>query len=175
MAQYQAKVAMAAADLKIARSGQLPQVNFAAKQDWYNDHMTGLGENSNWYVGLTLSLNLLDSGLTESQVKQAKLGIDDAREQARKTRDSILLEVRQYYLGMREAEKRIDTSKVAGEQAKESLRIAELRYNAGVGTNIDVLDAVLALDTARNNIVQALYDYNTDRAQLFRAVGVAAK
>lgn len=175
MAQYQAKITMAGDDLKIARSGQLPQLSFAAKQDWYDSHMSGLGENSNWYVGLTLSLNLLDAGLTESQIRQAKLGIDEANEQARKSRDSILLEVRQYYLGMREAEKRIETSKVAGEQAKENLRIAELRYSAGVGTNIDVLDAVLALDTARNNIVQALYDYNTNRAQLYRAMGVAVK
>lgn len=174
IAEYQANIAIAGDDLKIAQSGYLPKVNLTASQDWYDKELPG-ANNNNWYVALTVSLNLLDSGLTHSQVKQAKAGIDAAREQARQKRDNILLEVRQYYLGMREAEKRIDTSKVAGEQATENLRIAELRYSAGVGTNLDVLDAVLALNTARNNIVQALYDYNTNRAQLFRAMGVAVE
>lgn len=174
MAQYQAKIASSQDDLKIAQSGYLPSANLSATQDWYDMEFPG-SKNSNWSVGLTISLNVFDSGLTKSKVQQAKSGIVTTQELARQQRDSILLEVRQYFLGMREAEKRIETSKVAVNQAEENLKIAEARYSAGVGTNLDVLDAVLSLNTAKTNFVQALYDYNTNKAQLDRSMGVAAK
>jgi outer membrane protein len=174
MAEYQAKIAIAQDDVKIAKSGYLPTVAFGATQDWYDKELPG-SSNSNWLVGITASLSIFDSGLNDSKVKQSQSGLDTAQAQARQKRDSILLEVRQYYLSMHEAEKRIDTSAVAVDQADENLRIAEIRYVAGVGTNLDVLDAVLGQSTAKTNYIQALYDYNTNRAQLDKAMGVALK
>ena len=61
------------------------------------------------------------------------------------------------------------------EQAEESLRVANTRYEAGIGTNLDVLDAVLACTTAKTNNIQALYDYNINKSQLERAMGVTVK
>ena len=174
MAQYQAKIAIAQDDDKIAKSGYRPTVTLAATEDWYDKDLIGSSHN-NWLVGLTASFNLFDSGLISSKVNQSKASLEMVQEQARQARDTILLEVRQYYLSMYEAEERIDTSKVAVDQAKESLRIAELRYAAGVGTNIDVLDALLAQNTAKTNYIQALYDYNTNKAQLDKAMGIGVK
>ncbi|MBP2627305.1 MAG: tolC 2 [Firmicutes bacterium] len=174
MAQYQAKIAIAEYDGKIAKSSYQPTVSFAATEDWYDKEFSSLSHN-NWLVSLTASFNIFDSGLVNSKVNQSKASLDTAQEQARQERDTILLEVRQYYLSMYEAEKRIDTSKVAVDQAKESLRIAEVRYAAGVGTNLDVLDALLSQNTAKTNYIQALYDYNTNKAQLDKAMGVAVK
>ncbi|WP_425058292.1 hypothetical protein SCACP_29370 [Sporomusa carbonis] len=174
IAEYQAKIAIARDDVKIAKSGYRPTVEFTAAQDWYDNKLPG-SKNSNWLVALTLSWKIFDCGLNNAKVKQAQSSVDTALEQARQKRDAILLEVRQYYLSMQEAEKRIDTSKVAVKQAEENLRIAEVRYNAGVGTNLDVLDAVLSLNQAKTNYIQALYDYNTSKAQLDRAMGVPVK
>jgi len=174
LAEYQAKIAIARDDVKIAKSGYRPTVEFSAAQDWYDDELPG-SKNSNWLVALTTSWNVFDSGLNKSKVKQAQYSVDTALEQARQKRDAILLEVRQYYLSMQEAEKRISTSQVAVNQAQENLRIAEVRYSAGVGTNLDVLDAVLSLNQAKTNYIQALYDYNTSKAQLDKAMGVAVK
>jgi len=174
MVQYQAKIAIALDDNKIAKSGYQPVVTFAATEDWYDKELAGSNHN-NWLVGLTASFNLFDSGLVNSKVNQSKASLDTVQQQARQERDTILLEVRQYYLSMYEAEKRIDTSKVAVDQSTESLKIAELRYAAGVGTNLDVLDALLAQNTAKTNYIQALYDYNTNKSQLDKAMGVAVK
>lgn len=44
-----------------------------------------------------------------------------------------------------------------------------------MGTNLDVLDAVLAFTTAKTNYIQALYDYNISKSQLDRAIGMAVK
>ena len=53
-----------------------------------------------------------------------------------------------------------------------SANLTQLRYQAGVGTNTDVLDASVALTTAKNNYIQALYDYNTSWALLEQSMGV---
>ena len=76
------------------------------------------------------------------------------------------------YLGLREAEKRISTTKLAVEQADEDYRIAQLRYMSGVGTNTDVLDAQVALTQAKTNYTKALYDYNTSKTALETSIGV---
>ena len=73
---------------------------------------------------------------------------------------------------MQEAEKRIDTTKVAVVQAEEDYKIAQVRYSAGVGTNLDVMDSQVALTQAKTNYIQALYDYNTSKAKLEKAMGI---
>jgi len=60
-------------------------------------------------------------------------------------------------------------------QAQENLSIQKVRYDVGVGTNIDLLDAVLSLNSAQKNYIQALYDYNTNKAKLEQAMGSPVK
>ncbi|MBP2651771.1 MAG: tolC 2 [Firmicutes bacterium] len=174
MAQYQAKIDSAKAGVKVAQSGHRPTVNLFATEDWHDSEFAGL-DNNNWAVGLTATWSILDAGLTDSKIKQADYGVKTAEVNASQKRDSIMLEVRQYYLSLREAEKRIETTQVAVNQAQENLKIAEVRYGSGVGTNLDVLDAVLALNQAKTNYIQALYDYNTSKASLAMAMGIAVK
>lgn len=171
IAQYEAKVASAHYDEKIARSGYLPKVDLTAEEDWNDSHIPGL-KNNNWMLKLTTSINLFDSGLTSSKVKQAQHNVDMVGDKAAKQRDSILLDVRQYYLSMHEAEKRIDTNQVSVHQAEENLAIEKVRYDVGVDTNIDLLDAVLSLNSAQKDYIQALYDYNTNKAKLEQAMGL---
>ncbi|SDE48364.1 TolC family protein [Sporomusa acidovorans] len=172
IAVYQTKITSAQADVKIAKSGYDPTVQLTLTQGWYDGDLPGLN-NSNWTAGLTASMNIFDSGLNKSKVKQAEYSLTAAQEQARQQRENILLEVRQYYVSMREAEKRIDLKKVAVEQATERLNITEAQYKSGVGTNLDVFDAVLALNQAKLNNIKALYDYNTSKAQVEKAIGTA--
>ena len=89
--------------------------------------------------------------------------------------DSIRLEVQSSYLNLREAEKRIETARVAVDKAEEDFKIAQIRYSAGVGTNLDVLDSQVALTQANNNFVQALYDYNTSKVKLEGSMGLPVK
>ncbi len=172
--QTEAKVSIAKDQIKVAQSGSLPTLDFNGNNGWSAPDFPG-ARNSNWLVSLNLGLNVFDSGLTRSQVKQAEYSVTSAQETARQTRDQVSLDVRTAFLTMKEAEKRIDTSKVAVDQAEENFRIAEVRYTAGVGTNLDVVDAELALTQAKTNYIQALYDYNTGKAQLDKAMGIAVK
>jgi len=56
-------------------------------------------------------------------------------------------------------------------QAQEALRLANVRYRAGVGTQLDVYNAQTALVQAESNQVNATYDYLGALANLTRALG----
>ena len=157
--------------LKVARSGHMPQVSASATQSLGSDYW--LGDNrTKWSAGINVKLNVFDTGVTLSKIHGAEADLKKAEETYRDTVDSVNLDVRTNYLGLREAEKRINTTKLAVEQADEDYRIAQLRYMSGVGTNTDVLDAQVALTQAKTNYTQALYDYNTSKTDLETSIGV---
>lgn len=86
-------------------------------------------------------------------------------------REAIQLEVRQAYLNRNEAEQRIHASELVLDKASEDFRLVQARYNAGLGTNLDVIDAQLALTMAKTNHINAWYDYDISLAKLQKAIG----
>lgn len=168
-AQYNVDAAKGA--LMVARSGHMPQVAASASQSWSDTNWPG-DEKGNWGVGVNVSMNVFDTGVTLSKIHGAEADLKKAEETYRDTVNAVNLDVRSNYLGLREAEKRISTTKLAVEQADEDYRIAQLRYMSGVGTNTDVLDAQVALTQAKTNYTQALYDYNTSKTALETSIGV---
>jgi len=163
-------IAIAKASVKAAKAGKLPTLSAAASTGWSDSKFPGT-ENNTWSIGLTASWNAFDSGVTNSRIKQADTTELKSVVQAKQAKDAIQLEVRQAYLNMNEADKRISNTEVAVEKAEEDFKISGVRYSAGVGTNIDVIDAQVALTQAKNNYIQAMYDYNTSRANLDKAIG----
>ncbi|MEN6412094.1 MAG: TolC family protein [Veillonellales bacterium] len=174
VAEADTNIDIAKKGITIANAGRLPTVTASAASDWNDEDFPG-AENNNWQVALKASWNVFDSNLTKSQIRQAEAAQNKAVAQARDTRDSVQLDVRDAYLSMQEAEKRIATSKVTVAKAQEDYKIAQVRYSAGVGTNVDVMDAQVALTTAKTNYIQALYDYNTSKAKLDKAMGVSVQ
>ena len=154
-----------------ARSGYLPSVSVSAGYGWGDREFPG-DEKSSWSVSATLNFTVFDSNITRGRVDSAQGALAQREASYRQTRDNVFLAVRSSYLRLREAEKRIGTASVTVETAEEDYKIALVRYQAGVGTNTDVLDAQVALTQAKTNYVQALYDYNTSWADLENDMGV---
>lgn len=163
----------AEAALVVARSGHMPKVYANASNNWGGNGSEWPGDDDeNWSVGVTASMNVFDSGVTWSKIHAAQENLAKAKESQRQIKDNVELEVRTDYLNLREAEKRITTTQVAVASAEEDYHIAVVRYQAGVGTNIDVMDAQEALTQAKTNYYQALYNYNTSKAALNTSMGV---
>ncbi len=163
----------AEAALVVARSGHMPKVYANASNNWGGNGSDWPGDDDeNWSVGVTASMNVFDSGVTWSKIHAAQENLAKAKESQRQIKDNVELEVRTDYLNLREAEKRITTTQVAVASAEEDYHIAVVRYQAGVGTNIDVMDAQEALTQAKTNYYQALYNYNTSKAVLNTSMGV---
>jgi len=80
-------------------------------------------------------------------------------------------DVRTAYSGFNESREVLESQKKVQEQAEEALRLAIARYDAGTGTQLDVLNAQTSLTEARTTQIQALHDYMVARARLQRAIG----
>ena len=158
--------------VKQAKAGYLPTVSLTAGKNYASDDNYRGTSNNGWSVGANASLDIWDGGSTRNTIKVREAQLESAKEANLAAVDGVLYDVQSAYLNLRAAEQTISSTKVAVEEGQESFRIASLRYRAGVGINLDVLDAETSLTTARNNYVQALYNYNIYVATLEQAVGV---
>ena len=158
--------------VKQAKAGYLPTVSLTARKNYASDDNYRGTSNNGWSVGANASLDIWDGGSTRNTIKVREAQLESAKEANLAAVDGVLHDVESAYLNLRAAEQTISSTKVAVEEGQESFRIASLRYRAGVGSNLDVLDAETSLTTARNNYVQALYNYNIYVATLEQAVGV---
>lgn len=169
----QAAVAVQEAEhnIGIAQAGNRPSVNIGAGRGWTDDDFPGV-DNHNWSISGGVSWSLWDGGATNARIKKSKEALLSARETEQKTREAVQLEVKQAYLNIRSAAQKVEETTAVIDQAKENYRIQNIRYQAGVGINLDVLDAQLSLNEAQVNHIQALYDYNVGIAKLEQAMGV---
>ena len=158
--------------LKKAKSGYLPTVGVEAGRGYADPDGYFGTNNKSWHIGAKASWSLWDGGATQNAIKKANAQLEQAKEANLATVDAVLLAVQKAYLNLRSAEQTIQSTQTAVAQGQESFRIATLRYRAGVGTNLDVLDAETKLTDARNNYVQALYNYNISIAALEQLTGV---
>ncbi len=157
---------------EIAKAGYRPQVNAQALLNKVGEHAFGKDHTDTWQAGLTAQWNIFDNGVTNAQVHSSETALYKAQEQAAATKEGIELDVRNAYLNLLAAEKNIGTTQIAVSRAEEDYKIASVRYSAGVDTNLAVMDAESSLTTARMNYYQALYEYNTSKAALDKAMGV---
>jgi outer membrane protein TolC len=81
------------------------------------------------------------------------------------------LEVSTANLDLESATQRVEVAQAQVESAEEDYRMALRRYTAQVGTNIDVLDARVALSEARTALVNAVYDGRSAYSDLLYAIG----
>lgn len=167
-------VKQAEAGIDTARAGYLPTVNASASkaiggENAFDDDHTS---KDAWSAGISAGWDFFDNGVTSSKVNQAKAKLLKAQEAKAQTDEQIQLDVRTAYLNLQAAERNILTTQVAMARAEEDYKIAQVRYSAGVGTNLDVMDAEEKLTEARTNYYTALYNYNTSKASLDKAMGI---
>jgi outer membrane protein len=125
-----------------------------------------------WTVGLTLSLPLFQGFGIRAQVQEAQANVETLQANIDELSETISLEVEQYYLNLKDAEERIVATETLITQARENLRLAEQRYSTGVGSALEITDALVSLSNAQITNIQALFDYNSALVQLRQAIGV---
>ena len=168
--QAQANLRALDASLSAARSSNLPSIggNFALSSRGGN-FPPG---NDSWAVGATLSFNPFDSGLTAGRTREAQANLVSARAQLAGVQLTVTQDVSQSWINLRTAEQRVVTADAEVANAQESLRLAEGRFQSGVGLFLDVTDAQSALVTAQTNRVNSQSAVDQARAALLHAQGV---
>ena len=166
------EVEQAKESVEIAKAGYRPDVSAALSKTISGDNAFDNDRADQWTAGLSASWNIFDNGVTHSGIETAKASLRAKEEAAAASKEQIQLDVRQQYLSLLAAEKNIHTTSKAVEQAEEDYKIAQVRYSAGVDTNLSVMDAQEKLTSARTNYYTALYNYNTSKAALDKAMGI---
>jgi outer membrane protein TolC len=117
-------------------------------------------------IGAQLRWDFLDGGASNARSYQQKVSQEIAENQFTTTRNQVRFEVEQAYYSLQTNRRNIATATTALKQAEESLKLARLRFQAGVGTQTDVIQAQTELATARGNRVRAILDYNRSLSNL---------
>ncbi|WP_196594575.1 TolC family protein [Pectinatus sottacetonis] len=161
-------------NIELAKTDYKPTVNASISTDWTNQP-TPTERDHDYTVGIAASWDVFDNGLTKSSINSAQSVLEQKQLALQEKADDIDLEVRQAYLNMNEAKKRFNSTQTAIDQAEEDLFIAQEKYRVGAGIILDIIDAQLALSTARLNQISAQYDYARDKAQLKNAMGISVE
>ena len=163
---------------RIALSNLGPQISLAARYSLQNT----FGNNNNnfsssqtdfrddYSLGANASLLLFDGGESRARARQEEANIAIAETNFAQTRNQIRLQVEQSYSELQSNFENIQTATVAVEQAREALRLARLRFQAGVGTQTEVIDSEDRLTQAEGERVNAILSYNRALAQLQRSI-----
>lgn len=126
------------------------------------------------FLGVTLAVPLFEGGFTAARVRQERAVLGAARERLRRLQLQIRREVETALLDIQSSTQRIEATRRAIEQAKESLRIERMKYDLGSGSMTDVLDAQSALLQSQTNLARAEADYQISKAKLRLATGKEA-
>lgn len=168
--QTQLDYDIAQKNVELAKADYKPTVNASVGTKWSKQPLPSERDHS-YTIGVSANWDVFDNGLTRANVESAQAALSEAQLTLQKENDTVDLDVRQSYLDMRVAEKRITLTQTAIAQAEEDLFIAQEKYRVGEGIILDVIDAQLALSTARINHISAQYDYARYKAQLENAMG----
>jgi outer membrane protein len=133
--------------------------------------LTGSG-GTNWTAAARLDFNLFAGGAQKARLAQAQASQNKARHDLEWFRSGVELKVRQSYLEASAASQRAATARDAVEQARESLRIVQNRYQAGLTDVTELLRAQTAQLQTRTAYASALHDWQVARARLEHAAGV---
>ncbi len=153
---------------RLAQTGYYPAISGSAGYTWSGD---SLPLDHGWNVGATLTVPIFSGFLTKKQVDESTANLNVARANEETLRQQIYLQNRQAYLNLQQAASSIATAKTGLKQAQENLDLANGRYAAGVGSNIEVTDALTTFTSAQTAYINALYSYKTAEANLENAMG----
>ncbi|HXJ92058.1 MAG TPA: TolC family protein [Terriglobia bacterium] len=127
---------------------------------------------TNWTAGARLEINLFAGGAEKARLAEAAANAHKAKDGVEWLRSGVQMEVRKAYLDVNAAAQRAAASRASSEQAQESLRIVQNRYDSGLTTVTELLRAQTAQLDATTGYLSALQDWQVARAQLERAAGV---
>jgi len=171
---YSRRVDQAQSLVKVAQSEFFPSVNLLGHYERYGDTASLNGtvykDRESWYVGVAANWNFWEWGRTKYRVDYRRSVENQVNDSLQNIKDQVALDLKNAWLSAHEAEKQIQVTKAAIEQAEENFRISKERYKEQVGTSTDVLDAQTLLTRAKSDYFTALGDYNISLARLERAM-----
>ena len=160
-------------EVKSSRASYFPEIDAVGGYTWTRGLFSAAWGNrlDGWTAGVEANWSIFDGRATAGRVIQAKSALAQSRLSLDETTLAIEVQVRQAFSSLVEAWELVQATGKTVEQAQEALRLANVRYNAGSATQLDVLTSQVSLTEARLNQLEANYGYNVALAGIRQATG----
>lgn len=162
------KIEEANQTIKLAKKAYCPTIEAGAT---YARGGGSWNSNFGYNYGIYLNFDSVNILLNQKKIEEAKALYDKELANAKKIRSDIYLEVQEAYLKLNEKKNQIPVSSLQVKQAKENYELSYGRYKVGVGDAIELKDAQNIYQDSIVNYYNSLYEYNTSKADLEKAIG----
>ncbi len=165
-------------DMKNNQAQYFPKITAQFGYGWNTAAMRSsqLFESNRWLdngvVGLTASLPIFDGFLKNNKIQQNKLQIKQIENQMSFMKKSIDLEIEQSRISLNSQLEMLKVQKQNMELAQEVYNISKIKYQEGVGSNIEIINADTSLKEAQTNYLNSLYQAITSKIELKKALGI---
>lgn len=154
---------------RIRNKKNYPNLNLAANYQAQDKEFTV--SDGDWNIMLNLSYNLFDGGQQKAKIKELTREVNKFRINQQQIKDQINLQVKQTVLDLQEAKERIKLNKLNLEKSQENLDQTKLKFEEGMITSLQMLEAETTLQQVKTDYYQAIYDYNLALAKLNKVLG----
>lgn len=156
-----------------AKSGWYPNINAVANYSYTSDKIVDMlnPRHDNYGAGISASFSIFDGMATKAKVDEAKARYSQAILSKENIIEQIARDIKKGCLDLRESAAIILSQKDNLEEAKEALKISYIRYDNGIGINLDVIDSQVALGQVEKNLASGMYDYLMAQAYLDKTMG----
>ena len=153
------------------RSELRPHVQVFSGYEAYSERDPAVGKefNHGYVVGISGTWHLFDGFATKGRMQATRARREAAVEALEAERRAVASEVRSGFLDMEQADRILQAETKNVQRADESLEIAKANLAAGLGTQLDILQAAADVTRTRTTRLSAIYQHNAALAQLARA------
>jgi outer membrane protein len=162
----------AALQLRLSGLGDKPSLGLSLTSGLKTGYVPNVDTwKPNFTAGLQLRFPIFNGHRTRFKESEARAALDSAKASTEDLKRRIVAEVNQAISNAEAASEKIQNAELLVRQAEEAVHMAESKYEAGVVTNLDLLDAQTTLTEAKLNHLRALYDYTVSLNALDKAAG----
>lgn len=161
-------------DMERTQKGVIPKISFSGSLGAGHSN-TRFNPFERWFGSSALTLGvqipIYDSGLRKIQLQQQRLALTKLDQSAQLLRESFDLQAKTASINLKNGLESLNVQQRNMDLAKEVVRVTKIKYQAGSGTNIEVVNAESALKEAQTNYFAALYDLLIAKVDLDKAMG----
>lgn len=163
-------VRIAAAQVTAGRASFLPSLQAYSQYEWHGNSLSYTGNN--WTAGVELRWNLFHGFSDSEELSAAKLQEREAIQRRRETANALSLQLESAYYRLDGAREKLKVAAAVQKQAEENRRIYADRYETGLVSIQDSLQAEASLSETRSMYLMNLYECHTAQADLLALSGM---
>jgi len=158
------------------RSAMRPHVRAFSGYEVYSERDPDVGPEFNYggVVGINATWNIFDGFATKGRMRATRARRDAAVQALAAARRAVASEVRSAFFDLQQADRVLETETSNVQAADQSLDIAKSNFAAGLGTQLDILQAASDVSRTRTTRLSAIYLHNVAIARLVHACGSSA-